>query len=45
MNQIFRFSSSLMRDPAIGAWMDEHPGELGALARRWFNVIREDGMR
>lgn len=43
MNQLFRFSSTLKRDPAIAAWMDEHPGELGALARRWFNVIRDCG--
>jgi hypothetical protein len=43
MNQIFRFSSSVKRDPAIGAWMNEHPGELGAIARRWFDVIRDCG--
>ncbi len=43
MNQIFRFSSSVRRDPAIDAWMKEHPGELGALARHWFDVLREAG--
>jgi hypothetical protein len=43
MNQIFRFSSSVKRNPAIAAWMSEHPGELGALARHWFDVIRECG--
>lgn len=43
MNQIFRFSSSVKRDPAIDAWMKEHPGELGAIARHWFEVMRERG--
>ena len=43
MNQILRFSGSVKRDPAIGAWMNEHPGELGAIARHWFDVIRECG--
>ena len=43
MNQIFRFSGSVKRDPAITAWMDEHSGELGATARQWFDVIRECG--
>ena len=37
------FSGSVKRDPAIGAWMNEHPGELGAIARHWFDVIRECG--
>jgi hypothetical protein len=43
MNQIFRFSSSVNRDPAISAWMHEHSGELGAIARHWFDVIRDCG--
>ncbi len=43
MNQIFRFSSSVKRDPAIDAWMKEHSGELGAIARHWFDVMRERG--
>ncbi len=43
MNQIFRFSSSVKRDPAIDVWMKEHSGELGAIARHWFDVMRERG--
>ena len=43
MNQIFRFSSSVKRDPAINAWMKEHSGELGDMARHWFDVIRDCG--
>ena len=43
MNQLFRFSSSVRRDPAISVWMEEHSGELGAIARHWFDVIRNCG--
>ena len=43
MNQIFRFSSSVKRDPAIDVWMKEHSGQLGAIARHWFDVMRERG--
>ena len=43
MNGIFRFSTSVKRDPAISAWMNEHSDELGAIARHWFDVIRGCG--
>ncbi len=43
MNQLFRFSSSVKRDPAIDDWVKEHPGELGTIAQRWFEVMRECG--
>ena len=43
MNQVFRFSSSVKRDSAISAWMNERSGELGAIARHWFDVIRDCG--
>jgi hypothetical protein len=43
MSQLFRFSSAARRDPAIDAWMKEHPGELGAIAQHWFEVIRNCG--
>ncbi len=43
MNQVLRFSGSVERDPAIRVWMGEHPGELGAIARDWFDVIRGCG--
>jgi len=38
MNQILPFFGSAKRAPAISAWMDEHPGELGTIARHWFEV-------
>jgi hypothetical protein len=43
MSQLLRFSGSVRRDPAIEAWMREHAGELGALAQRWFEVMRDCG--
>jgi hypothetical protein len=38
-----RFPSSVKRDPAIAAWMHDHSGELGAIAQRWFEVMRGCG--
>ncbi|MDX1387799.1 MAG: DUF1801 domain-containing protein [Acidobacteriota bacterium] len=43
MNRLMRFPGSVKRDPAITTWMDEHPGELGSIARHWFEVIRRCG--
>src|SRR3954469_19703694 len=40
MSELFRFPTALQRDPAVEAWMDEHTGELGAIARQWFEVMR-----
>jgi hypothetical protein len=43
MNQLLRFSNPVARDPAIEAWMKDHPGELGTIARRWFEFMRRCG--
>ena len=43
MSQLLRFPSSVKRDPAIDVWMREHSGALGAIARRWFEVMRDCG--
>jgi len=43
MSELFRFSSAVERDPAIDVWMHEHAGELGTIARRWFEVMRSCG--
>jgi hypothetical protein len=42
-NRLLRFPSAVERDPAIAGWMRAHTGELGALARRWFDVMRTCG--
>ena len=38
-----RFPTAIARDPAIEAWMHARSGELGAIARRWFEVMRGCG--
>jgi len=43
MSQLLRFPSSVKRDPAIEVWMREHSDELGAIAQRWFEAMRESG--
>ena len=37
------FNGAVERDPAIDRWMKEHPGELGDIARQWFEVMRKCG--
>ena len=41
--ELLRFNGAVERDPAIDAWMKEHAGELGAIAHRWFEVMRKCG--
>jgi len=43
MTQLMRFPSAIKRDPAIETWMQAHPGELGAIAKRWFECMRACG--
>jgi hypothetical protein len=43
MSQLLRFPSSVKRDPPIEDWMREHLGELGAIAQRWFEIMRDCG--
>jgi len=43
MSRFLRFPSSVRRDPAIEVWMHDHSGELGAIAQRWFEVMRVCG--
>jgi hypothetical protein len=40
---LLRFDGAVVRDPAIDAWMKQHDGELGAIAHRWFEVMRKCG--
>jgi hypothetical protein len=41
--ELLRFNGAVERDPAIDAWMREHQGELGAMAKEWFEVMRRCG--
>ena len=38
-----RFPTSVKRDPAIEVWMHKHSNQLGAIAQRWFDVMRACG--
>lgn len=40
---LLRFDGAQEQDPAIDAWLKARPGELGAIARRWFEVMRGCG--
>ena len=40
---LLRFNGAVERDPAIDAWFKAHPGELGAIAHKWFKVMRNCG--
>jgi hypothetical protein len=41
--ELLRFNGAVERDPAIDAWMKNHAGELGVIARQWFDVMRKSG--
>ena len=41
--ELLRFNNTVERDAAIDAWMTERVGELGAIARQWFEVMRKCG--
>ena len=43
MSQVLRFNGSVKREPSIEVWMREHSGDLGAIAQRWFDVMRHCG--
>ena len=42
-SDLLRFEGAVERDPVIDAWMNEHRGELGTIARKWFEVMRACG--
>ena len=42
-SDLLRFNGAVVRDPAIDAWIRKHTGELGAIARHWFEVMRSCG--
>jgi hypothetical protein len=40
---LLRFDGAVERDAAIERWFEEHSGELGDIARAWFEVMRGCG--
>lgn len=43
MTDLLRFSGAVERDPAVERWLNEHTGELGAIAQQWFSRMRDCG--
>ena len=43
MNRLMLFPGSTRRDSSVDAWLRERSGELGAIANRWFGIMRECG--
>lgn len=43
VQRLMRFPTAVPRDPAIDAWFGLRPAALGAIARRWFAVMRACG--
>jgi len=41
--ELFRLSGTLERDPGIDLWLKQQAGELGVIAREWFEVMRQCG--
>ncbi len=42
-NRLFLLPGAIRRDPAVDAWLAAHRGELGDVARYWFEVMRQCG--
>ena len=43
MSRLFLCPSAVRREPAIDVWMSEQSEQLGAIAKRWFEVMRNCG--
>jgi len=41
--ELLTFDGTLVHDPAIDAWFEAHEGELGAIAHKWFEQMRNCG--
>jgi len=40
---LFRINGTVARDPEIDRWLTQQPGDLGTMAREWFEVVRQCG--
>ena len=43
MDKLFRLSLGVKRDPAVDAYLGKQSGELGMIARKWFDRVRACG--
>ena len=42
-DQLFIFENARRFVPEVEGWFDDRPGDIGGLARQWFNVMRDCG--
>lgn len=42
-NRLFRLPGAIRSNPLVDAWFTAHSGELGDVARHWFEVMRQTG--
>ena len=43
MSQLFLLINTVRRDPTIDKWLRRHTGELGEIAKYWFEAMRQCG--
>lgn len=43
MDALFHFPDAVASDPEVEFWLERQTGELGVLARRWFETLRACG--
>jgi len=43
VSRLFLLPGAVRRDPSVDEWMTGEPEELAAIARRWFDVMRDCG--
>jgi hypothetical protein len=43
MQQMMRFNGAVKHEPAIDAWFNKRPEDLGSMARTWFTEMRKCG--
>ncbi len=43
LRRLMRFAIAVPRDPAVDAWFETRAGELGAIARPWYERMRKCG--
>ena len=41
--ELLRFNGAVEHDPAVDAWLNARGGELGEMAREWFEAMRRCG--
>lgn len=41
--RLFRLNGTRLRDPAVDGWLKSHVGDLGSIARLWFEAMRKCG--